>query len=131
MQRQLMRELARFGMVTLLGLIVDLAVAIVLTRVAGLPLWLAAAVGFVSGAICNYIIHELWTFTHGARRLSNLRALRYILVVTVSFFARIGTVFLLQGLFSSENAELPILICAVGVSFLLNYVSSRRWVFSN
>ena len=51
-------EAARFLAVAVAGLILDLAVAWSAARYLGLPLWLAAALGFAVAAAMNYALHE-------------------------------------------------------------------------
>ena len=45
-----MSQFVRFFAVTVLGVILDLAIAFALHQWAGVPLWLAAATGFVAKA---------------------------------------------------------------------------------
>ena len=74
-------EAVRFFAVAVAGLVLDMAVAWSAARLLGLPLWLAAATGFAVAATMNYVLHELWTFRHGARRLSAGRVLRYAMAL--------------------------------------------------
>ena len=60
-----MNELLRFFVVTVLGVILDLAIAFALHTWAGVPLWLAAATGFTLAASANYVIHQTWSVRGG------------------------------------------------------------------
>ena len=62
-------EFPRFLTVAVAGVIVDIALSWALATQAGVPLWIAAACGFLTAAAMNYAFHELWTFRSGARRL--------------------------------------------------------------
>lgn len=124
-----MSELARFLLVTVIGVVFDLAVALALHDVLAWPLWLAAATGFAMAAAANYSLHQTWTFRSGPRRLSFARAGRYGAVALATLGARVAVVALLDRMLGSGLA-LPILICGAGVSFIVNYTLSRAFVFT-
>jgi len=121
-------EAARFLAVAVAGLALDIAVALCGARLLGLPLWLAAAVGFAVAAAVNYAAHELWTFREGARRLSGGRALRYGAALAATLGARMATVAALAALVG-EGYALPVLLAGAGVSFFVNYAVSKHFVF--
>lgn len=123
-------EVARFFAVAVAGLIVDLAVAWSAARLLGLPLWLAAGLGFVSAAAMNYVLHELWTFRAGMQRLSSARATRYGRALAATLAVRVGTVALLSWIFENSYA-LPVLVAGAGVSFGVNYGLSKYFVFQS
>lgn len=123
------RPVVRFGIVAMLGLAVDLGTAWLLAM-AGLPLPAAAAAGFVVAAAVNYVVHERWTFRTGAR-LSTTRGSRYVTVLAVTLGVRVTTVSILEYTVFPESGQraLPLLF-AVAVSFFINYLLSRRFVFT-
>lgn len=121
-------EAARFLAVALIGLAVDIAVAWSASYYLGLPLWLAAAVGFVIAAALNYALHQLWTFRLGMQRPTAGRVLRYAIALCATLVTRIATVAALAGIFGDTYA-LPVLIAGAGVSFTVNYLLSKHFVF--
>ena len=121
-------EATRFLAVAVGGLIVDLAVAWSAAHVLNMPLWLATVVGFAVAAALNYALHELWTFREGPRRLSTARALRYAVALVATLSARVATVATLAAYLSSAPA-LAVLIAGAGVSFCVNYLISKYFVF--
>lgn len=123
-----MIEAARFFAVAVAGLALDIAVAWNAAHQLGLPLWLSAAAGFAVAAAANYVLHELWTFREGARRLSAARAARYGVALTATLGARVATVAALATLVG-EAHTLPVLLAGAGVSFFVNYLISRYFVF--
>lgn len=126
--RLLRLPLVRFGLVAVAGLVVDLAAGWSLATYAGLPLALAAFVGFCTGAAFNYLLHERWTFGSGA--VSARRGSLYALALLATVAARVGTVTLLEATALPAAADrLPVLLLATGVSFLVNYGLSRYLVF--
>lgn len=123
-----MIQAARFFAVAIAGLALDLAVAWSAAILLGMPLWLATALGFAVAAGANYAAHELWTFRHGARQLSFARGTRYGAALAATLAARVATVAALTMLV--EIAEvLPVLLAAAAVSFFINYLISKHFVF--
>lgn len=119
-------EFLRFFLVVCFGLAADLGVALLLVKASGMTMWLAAAFGFTAGASVTYLLHELWTFRDGERRLSRRRATSYLGVLGATFAARVGTVAILS---SFMDRSVAVFIIAMGMSFLIHYTLSRSLVF--
>lgn len=122
-----MTELVRFFAVTVLGVILDLAIAFALHQWAGVPLWLAAAIGFTLAASANYVIHQTWSFRSGP--LSLRRAGLYALVALVTLAVRVAIVAQADRLLP-DAWPLAILVCGAGGSFVVNFVLSKWVVFA-
>lgn len=122
-----MSQLIRFLAVTVLGVILDLAIAFSLHAYAGLPLWLAAASGFAIAAGANYVIHQTWSFRSGP--LSMKRAGLYAGVALVTLAVRVGIVALLERALPGAW-PLAILVAGAGGSFCVNFVLSKWVVFA-
>ena len=122
-----MSQLVRFFAVTVLGLILDLAIAYALHGWAGAPLWLAAAIGFAIASGANYVIHQTWSFRTGA--LSARRAALYGGVALVTLALRVGIVALLERALP-DAWPLAILVAGAGGSFCVNFVLSKWMVFA-
>jgi putative flippase GtrA len=121
-------EVLRFGLVAVAGLIVDIIVAWGLARLWNVPLVFPATVGFFCGALLNYVLHELWTFQGGARKLSVSRAMAYFLSLWATLGVRLAVV-ALMGMTLAPGNDLAILIAASVVSFFVNFAVSKLWVF--
>ena len=121
-------QIARFFFVAGSGLVLDIAVAWSAKNFLGLPIWLAASLGFGLGAITNYALHEFWTFYDPIRRPSVASAVRYGLALGVTLLTRIGAVIVLTELFGKVR-PLVVLVAAAAVSFLVHYVISKHFVF--
>lgn len=122
-----MSELLRFFAVTVLGVLIDLAIAFALHTGLGVPLWIAAAIGFTLAASANYVIHQTWSFRSGP--LSLKRAGAYALVALATLAVRVGIVAQLDRVLAGDY-PLAILICGAGGSFVLNFVLSKWVVFA-
>ncbi|QDH33582.1 GtrA family protein [Porphyrobacter sp. YT40] len=122
-----MTELARFFAVTVLGVILDLAIAFALHAGLGVPLWLAAAIGFTLAASANYVIHQSWSFRSGP--LSARRAGLYALVALATLGVRVVIVALLDRMLPGAW-PLAILVAGAGGSFCVNFGLSKFVVFA-
>lgn len=124
-----MSEIIRFFGVTVLGVVIDIAIAWALHTYLGVPLWLAATCGFVLAASGNYVLHQTWSFQSGSRQLSLARGAKYGAVALVTLIARIAAVASLESLWPALPALL-ILIGGAGVSFFVNFTLSKLFVFT-
>jgi dolichol-phosphate mannosyltransferase len=115
-------------LVSAIGVIVDICIAYFLASVLGVPLWIAATIGFILAATANYAGHELWTFRGGERRLSGVRSLQYLGVAGLTLATRLLVLDLLVGRFGT-NHLLAIIIGATGISFLVNFSMSKFMIF--
>lgn len=122
-------EALRFTAVSIAGVVIDIVMCMVLVEYAGLPLWIAVLGGFSFAVLANYAAHELWTFRSGAPTLSFRRATRFLIASIFTLLVRLAVVFLLVRLIGVTSA-LPVLVGAVGVSFMMNFLISRFLVFS-
>ena len=122
-----MTQFVRFFAVTVLGVILDLAIAFALHQWAGVPLWLAAAIGFTLAAGANYVIHQTWSFRSGP--LSMKRAGLYAGVALVTLAVRVGIVALLDRALPGAW-PLAILVAGAGGSYCVNFVLSKWVVFA-
>lgn len=86
-------------------------------------------VGVLAGAIVVYIGHEYWTFAQEDPGVSRQRFTKFCLTVAGVLVARGLIVGAMERLFGEAIPMLVILTLAVGVTFVLNYVVSRLWVF--
>lgn len=122
-----MSEFLRFFAVTVLGVVIDLAIAVALHSHAGVPLWLAAASGFTLAAGLNYVIHQTWSFRSGP--ISARRAALYGAVALVTLAVRVGIVAALEAALP-EAWPLAILVAGAGGSFGVNFLLSKFVVFA-
>lgn len=125
-----MSEMARFFVVTVLGVLLDIGIAYGLHEFARVTLTLAASIGFVCAASANYVLHQIWSFGGGAHSLSIGRAVKYGMVAGLTLLVRLGVVSLLAAFFDSRY-PLLILICGAGASFFVNFIASKFFVFAS
>ena len=124
-----MKELTRFFFVSVSGVVVDIALAYAIATLLGTPLWIAAALGFLVATFGNYFLHEVWTFRGDTSHLSTKRGLYYVMTSSVTLSSRLVVVAGLSA-WSSSDHTLVILISGSVVSFFVNYIISKYFVFS-
>lgn len=123
-------DVVRFGIVSVLGLGLDLSLAWSLATFGGTPLPVAAVAGFLAGAALNYVLHARWTFGSGDRRLTAGLGGRYLLGLGATLLTRVATVAVLERVAPpGAGADLLVLIGGTGLSFLVNYLLSKHLVF--
>jgi dolichol-phosphate mannosyltransferase len=125
---QTRRELLRYGATVTLGLVVDLAVARGAVAF-GAPLEAAAALGVACGAAFNYALFELWAFRGPKRGVAIMRTARYLGALGVSMAVRAAAVWALDGVLPDATPPLLILGGGVAVSFTINFLLAKFWVF--
>lgn len=121
----------RFLAVSIIGLCVDLIVALSSSYLLGISLPLAAMLGFATGGLLNYLLHEYWTFRSSTSEISFKRGLLYGITILATLISRVFAVSILQEfIFSTPAKDLIILICAVAFSFMVNYALSKFLIFN-
>lgn len=122
-------EFLRFFAIAGAGVVLDLAIAWSLASLAGWPVPAAAAAGFVCAAGFNYVLHELWTFRGGERRLSARRAVKYLGVLALTLGVRLAALAALGAVPALAGQTFGLLVLATGVSFVANFLASKLLVF--
>lgn len=119
-------EFVRYTAIAVVGLAVDLLVALTVARVAGAPLLLAAVSGFVTALLFNYVMLEFWAFRGNRSGFSASRLLQTAASAGVALAIRGAMVWLLDGRFGdSAAADALVLISAAGASFVVNFLLVR------
>ncbi|MEQ3649377.1 GtrA family protein [Hyphomonas sp.] len=121
----------RYGLASILALGVDFVLTMTLRFGGGLSLTLSAAIAFIVTGIGFYFIHEFWTFRHEASAVSTKRLVKNLSSLATAFCARIGVIGLLEWLHTpGVLAASAYFAAGAGVSFTLNYLINKYWVFS-
>lgn len=95
----------------------------------GWPAPVAAMVGVLAGAFIVYIGHEYWTFAQAQPGVSRRRFIRFCLSVAGVLIARASLVWVMVSILGDRLPLLVILTIAVFVTFVMNYIISKIWVF--
>ena len=126
----LLGEILRFGIVGVVGFVVDAGVLTLGLR-AGTGPWLGRVLSYVVAATVTFSLNRAWTFRTAARSRPMMRAWSMFLVINLvgflcnygAYAALIATVPLVR--------ELPVLGVAAGslAGMAGNFLLSRRFVF--
>ena len=119
---QVARQFTRFVVVGASNTLLSLAVYVGLLAV-GVPYPVAAACGFVVGAINGYLLNRWWTFS--APPASRRQVAAYLAVQVVGLLITVGVVDLLHG-------RAPVLVgqaVAVPLATVAMFSLNRTWTF--
>jgi len=129
----MMKQFSRFLVVSLGGLVIDLLLVRVVLLLTDYHISVAMTVGFIAGALVNYVLHESWTFKDkgAASRASVKRAFGYYVIVGVALGVRVISATVLDFLFGSPDTLWSIILVSVGLSFLTNFGLTRFVLFKD
>lgn len=122
----------RYALASVAALGVDFVLTLSLHTFTPLPLYACAAIAFVTVGIAFYFVHEFWTFRAEDSRASASRLSRNLFVLGCAFLARVSAIATLEFVHPPEGLLAPAyVIVGAGLSFTINYVVNRAWVFSD
>lgn len=121
----------RYALASVAALGVDFVLTIILYSFTDLPLYACASITFVTVGVSFYFVHEYWTFRAEDSRVSAARLTRNLFVLGCAFLARVSIIAILEFIHPADGL-LPVLYFGVGagLSFTINYLVNRAWVFS-
>lgn len=120
---------ARFAVVGLIGMLVDILVFTGLSR-AGFTLVTAHVASFTVATVTNYVLNSRWAFPASPSRVAEQTGstcLRFLSVCLLALAVRGGVLAA-----ASNNLELSPLVsilCAVGAAAVINYLGAAFYVF--
>lgn len=124
-------EAARFFLVALTGLGIDIAIAWALIAFTGAPDAIAAVAGFSVAAAMNYFAHQFWTFRNGERRASMRRFIGFAGAVVLTLAVRLVVLEMLGTVLPGSGMAAPIRLGLAAVASLVaSFVLSRFFVFN-
>ncbi len=123
LRRPRVAQLARFGMVGLFGIVVNVAILHVLHSVLGWGFTRSSALATEAAILHNYVWNELWTFH--IRRLDLGRLLRYQMSSLLAAGVTVVVATIVKELIDPRLAQLVGVLSGAG----LNYVVNVRWTW--
>jgi len=120
-------EILKYGSLTFGGLAIDIATSILLVYFVHFPIIVAGAFGLLMGAAANYFIHLKITFKDRLLATSWKGYFKYLQTCMIGAAFRLFTLGILS-LFTNFSSFLSIII-AIGLSFIVNYLLSKYYVF--
>ncbi|MCI5043261.1 MAG: GtrA family protein [Aquisalinus sp.] len=129
LKARLTGETGRYGFVIVAGFAIDMVIALLSHEILGLPLPVAATVGFLTAAVANYAAHEFWTFADRKPEFSGFRLSRYMAVALVTLSVRWLIISLFADIELSPIKNAFVLVVAAAGSLVVNYTLTK-WLFS-
>ena len=126
MDRARIPEIGRFAVVGLINFGIDVAVFSIAFYCLGIQLIIANTIAYSLATINSYLMNKYWTFAgRSGRNISTTEFTRFLLFNVGGLALSNLTVFLLAEFVMPLIAKLG----AVGVTFVWNYLTIRRFVF--
>ncbi len=123
----LTKQFVKFGVVGVIGMIINLAVLYCLTTYLNIYYLLSAVIAFGVAVTNNYLLNKVWTFKE---RLKNKLLSKSVKFLTVSLIAlSINIIFLyiltdILGIFYIFSQ-----IISIGIAFVINFIGNKSWTF--
>ena len=124
--RTILVQMSKFAAVGLVNTGVDFLVFTALFFGVSAHVLVANTIGYLSGTVNSFVWNKFWTFSGHAQQLPSTRQFPMFLVVGLG---GLGLSNLVVWLFVSIVPVLVAKLMAVGVTFVWNFLLSRRFVY--
>lgn len=121
----LLRQFFRFALVGLAGTAVHFGVLSLLVEALNMAPLPASVVGFVGGALANYLLNYHYTFM--SRRRHRAALPRFLAIASIG--ALLNSLLMAAGLLWLQLHYLLAQLLATGLVLLWNFSGSRLWAF--
>lgn len=125
----------RFGIASILGLLLDLILVLAFLNFLHLSLPVSAGFAFAIVGTIFYFVHEYWTFRRAESQASSRRLIKSIATQSISLVARVGSIALIEAsimppaFMAAQMTQVCIWAVGVGISFSMNFILNKLWVF--
>lgn len=123
-RRDSLRQMLRFGVVGVLGTVVNIAIVHALHNELGYGFTRSSAIATELAIIHNYIWNELWTFH--VRKLDLRRFGQYQMASLLGIGITVGVATVVKEVTDPRIAQLIGILCGAG----LNYLVNARWTWA-
>lgn len=129
--RLLQKEPVLFFLISLVGIVLDLGAGTAILFFSDSSTYLASVAGFFVGLVTAYVGHEKFTFYREDSRLNVRTFMKFATSSLLVIGIRLGVIFIISSMFVVTTSlwETMVLCVAAAVSFVINYVVSRKIVF--
>lgn len=129
------REMFKFGIVGLIGTVVDLGIYNFFAIGLSMSIYIARIISFSTGATNNYFINRAWTFKSQEKKVGR-QYFQFFGVSIIGLLINLGVMRLLElpikNLVNGEILEKNIpAIAGIIVGFLWNYLANKFWTFKD
>ena len=128
-KKQLIFQFIKFGIVGVIGTLIDIGILNYLHQHFGISVYLAATVAFVVAVINNFLFNKYWTFKNeaGYQSKSHVQFIQFIFISIVGLLINLGIMYLLIEYFDFwfNWAKLAAII----VVLFWNFIANKLWTF--
>ncbi|MFE4452594.1 GtrA family protein [Streptomyces sp. NPDC056796] len=127
----LAREIAKFGAVGALGLVVNIAVSNLIWRTTDIPVVRAGLMGTVVAILFNYVGFRYWTYRDRDKTGRTRELMLFLLFSAVGAVIETGVLYLATYGFgwNSPVQSNVFKVLGIGIATLFRFWSYRTWVF--
>jgi putative flippase GtrA len=131
-----LRSAARFGVVGVLGTLIDFTLFSVLNIQVGIPVLLANSLSYSAGIVNNYFFHRFWTYAQRSSA-ATIRQFSQFVGLSLSALALNNLMMMMLAPVLSKmiaNQALGALgakICATALGMSWNFLANHLWTFRN
>jgi dolichol-phosphate mannosyltransferase len=127
LQRHVLLELVRFGIVGASGYAVNFGSYALLVHYGGIEYHVSAIIAFVAGLINNFTWHRYWTFGQARDGHAGFQAMRFLIVSVIAFFFCLGILDVLVRFGGMSKLEGQAIANLAGAP--LNFLANKLWSF--
>lgn len=122
-------QLIKFVIVGAIGTLVNISVLFLLTEFFKFLYLISEVIGFTLATINNYLLNKIWTFEENIQVKIIRKYIQYFIVCLLSLILNLIVLFLLVEVFDFWYILAEIV--AIMVSFVINFIGSKFWIFHN
>lgn len=127
MPSKLHKHLFRYGLVGVIGTLLDLGVLYILVEFAHFPILLGASCSFGVAVINNFVLNKVWTFENQEKNYKT-QFIKFLLVSLIGLALTNGLMFLFVNIMAIWYLFAKILTSAVVVVW--NFTLNKLWTFA-
>lgn len=124
-----MKELFKFGVVGIIGMILNLFILFNLTETFGFYYMFSAFFAFIIAVTSNFILNKIWTFNEKYNKKLLQKFIQFLLVSSFSLLINLSILYFLTEFF--HIYYLVSQIFSIGVAFIFNFIGNKIWIFKN
>ena len=126
-RRKVIDEFFKFGLIGILGTLVNLFILYVFTEFAGIFYLISAIIAFFVAATHNFILNKIWTFKEKINYLFTKKYIQFLIVSISSLVINLIFLYIFTEFFNIYYMVSQAL--AIGVSFIANFIGNKIWTF--
>ncbi len=125
-QRRGVRQFAKFGIVGLSGMAVNLVIFTLLQRGTTLPVWVCFSLGFMAGGVSNYFLNRRWTFR--SNRHAGKEGAQFLSVSFIALLVGDLVVYIMETRLGYHHHHTVWLVSTASGVFV-NFFLNKYWTF--